>query len=84
MDGIDDVGCFELHSLMNQQPELMVHNARIIPPKIVIQTLSPDVIAIGPGLGQSDLAQEWLIAALQWIGPLIIDADGRELVGQPT
>ena len=67
-------------SMMNQQPELMVHNARIIPPKIAIQTLSPDVIAIGPGLGQSDLAQEWLIAALQWIGPLIIDADGLNLL----
>jgi hydroxyethylthiazole kinase-like uncharacterized protein yjeF len=41
----------------------------------------PDVIAIGPGLGFSALARDWLIAALTYPKiPLVIDADAINLI----
>ena len=71
-------------NMISSQPELMVHNAHSIAPSIALQTIAPDVIAIGPGLGQSALAQQWLIASLLWTGPLVIDADGLNiLASQP-
>jgi hydroxyethylthiazole kinase-like uncharacterized protein yjeF len=41
----------------------------------------PDLIAIGPGLGFSDLAREWLSAVLHYPEvPLVIDADALNLI----
>ena len=43
--------------------------------------MHPDLIAIGPGLGDSPIAHEWLAASLAYpIAPLIIDADALNLI----
>ena len=64
------------------QPELMIHLAT----ENIHKTLSaskPDVIAIGPGLGKSALASQYLQEALasQAI-PLVIDADALNLISE--
>ena len=61
--------------LVPAQPELMVHNAHEIAPTQALLQIQPDVIAIGPGMGQSPLAKHWLAAVLSWSAPLVIDAD---------
>jgi len=66
--------------LVSDQPELMVHDAHLMSPHEALQAIQPDVMAIGPGMGQGPLAQEWLLAALHWQGPLIIDADGLNIL----
>lgn len=68
--------------LINAQPELMVHNAHDHHPKQALETLKPDVIAIGPGMGQSERAKDWLLAAMSWNGPLVMDADALNLIAQ--
>ncbi len=67
------------HVLLSQ-PELMVHDAAVWEPACAIDTLRPDVLAIGPGLGRSAQAVQWLRAALAWQGPLVIDADAINLL----
>lgn len=57
------------------QAELMVHDANTYAPQQAIADIAPDVIAIGPGLGVSERAVQWLEAALLWQGPLVMDAD---------
>ena len=65
-------------------PELMIRladqNAQA-----VLNNERPDVIAIGPGLGKSDLANTWLEATLdtQKIS-LVIDADALKLIASST
>ena len=65
-------------------PELMIRladqNAQV-----VLNNEKPDVIAIGPGLGKSDLANTWLEATLdtQKIS-LVIDADALNLIASST
>ena len=65
-------------------PELMIRladqNAQA-----VLNNEKPDVIAIGPGLGKSDLANAWLEATLatQKIS-LVIDADALNLIASST
>ncbi len=66
--------------LVPEQPELMVHDARSMQPQQALERIQPDVIAIGPGLGQSDLASQWLQAVLSWPVPLVIDADAINLL----
>ena len=67
------------------QPELMVHDALHLEPARAIATARPDAVAIGPGLGRSPQALQWLQAALDWNGPLVIDADAINLVAEnPT
>jgi len=66
--------------LMSDQPELMVHDANTTTAKDAIASIRPDVIAIGPGLGQGALAKRWLSACLDWNGPLIIDADALNIL----
>ena len=61
-------------------PELMI---QLVTPNIldVINTTQPDVIAIGPGLGKSELAIECLRASLSFPKiPLVIDADALNLI----
>ena len=45
--------------LVPEQPELMVHNAHDLAPAQALLQIQPDVIAIGPGMGQSPLAKHW-------------------------
>ncbi len=63
-----------------EQAELMVRLASFNA-QDQLETTTPDVIAIGPGLGFSALAREWLIAALRYPNiPLVIDADALNLI----
>lgn len=57
------------------QPELMLR-----PPQEAIDLA--DIIAIGPGLGNSDAAGELLLHCLDSNKPLILDADALNLPGQ--
>ena len=66
--------------LVPEQPELMVHDAQSMQPQQALARIQPDVIAIGPGMGQSQLAKQWLQAALSWPVPLVIDADAINLL----
>ena len=66
--------------LVPEQPELMVHDAQSMQPQQALSQIKPDVIAIGPGLGQSPLALQWLNAVLTWPAPLVIDADAINLL----
>ncbi|ANI99219.1 NAD(P)H-hydrate dehydratase [Polynucleobacter wuianus] len=64
----------------SEQAELMIRLAKEDAVKALNQS-QPDVIAIGPGLGHSALAIEWLIASLNYPrAPLIIDADALNLI----
>ncbi len=64
------------------QPELMVHDAAHWEPSHAVEFLRPDAVAIGPGLGRSAWALQWLLAALAWQGPLVIDADAINLLAE--
>ena len=63
-----------------EQAELMVRLASFEAQEQLQKTV-PDLIAIGPGLGFSALAKEWLGAVLQYPQiPLVIDADALNLI----
>ena len=65
---------------IEEQAELMVRLASFDAQK-QLETTMPDVIAIGPGLGFSALARDWLTAALTYPKiPLVIDADAINLI----
>ena len=65
---------------MPGQAELMVRLASFNAQE-QLKTTAPDVIAIGPGLGFSALARDWLIASLCYPKvPLVIDADALNLI----
>ena len=65
---------------MPEQAELMVRLASFHAEE-QLQSTAADVIAIGPGLGFSDLARDWLIAVLRYpIVPVVIDADALSLI----
>ncbi|MBU3594700.1 NAD(P)H-hydrate dehydratase [Polynucleobacter sp. 71A-WALBACH] len=65
---------------MPEQAELMVRLASFNAQEQLEDT-TPDVIAIGPGIGFSELARDWLIAALRFPKvPLVIDADALNLI----
>lgn len=65
---------------ISEQAELMIRLASF-EAKTQLTTTKPDVIAIGPGLGYSALAKEWLEASLQYPAvPLVIDADALNLI----
>ena len=65
-------------------PELMIRLADRHA-QAVLNNERPDLIAIGPGLGKSELAKTWLQAALatQKI-PLVIDADALNLIAESS
>jgi len=63
-------------AVLSDQPELMLSHAS----KEMIEQAQADVLAIGPGLGQSAQAHELLNQALQTSTLLIIDADGLNLI----
>jgi hydroxyethylthiazole kinase-like uncharacterized protein yjeF len=65
---------------MPEQAELMVRLASFNVQE-QLEATAPDVIAIGPGLGFSALARDWLIAALRYPKiPLVMDADALNLI----
>ena len=65
---------------LNDQAELMVRLASFNAQE-QLEATKPDLIAIGPGLGFSALAREWLIAVLKYPTiPLVIDADALNLI----
>ena len=65
-----------------ESPELMI---RLASAQIddVFSITKPDVIAIGPGLGKSELASKLLTGTLQYPNtPLVIDADALNLIAE--
>jgi len=58
-------------------PELMLQ-----PPGTILEKAS--VLAVGPGLGQSDVAIDWLRQALSAEKPLVLDADALNLLAHET
>ena len=63
-------------------PELMIRLASQAADTVLLNT-RPDVIAIGPGLGKSDLASSWLNAVLRYPAVcLVIDADALNLIAE--
>lgn len=65
-----------------EHPELMIH-AAAEDACATLDQYQPDVIAIGPGLGKSDLAKTWLQAVLGYPKiPVIIDADALNLISE--
>lgn len=64
------------------QPELMIRLASKNCHEALID-IQPDVIAIGPGLGKSELAFQYLHEALSTKAiPLVIDADALNLISE--
>jgi hydroxyethylthiazole kinase-like uncharacterized protein yjeF len=63
-------------SILQEQPELMISKAA---PGLV-EKLCPDVIAIGPGLGQSSLSKDLLREVLCAKQTAVIDADALNLI----
>jgi hydroxyethylthiazole kinase-like uncharacterized protein yjeF len=63
-------------SLVIDQPELMINRAK----PDLIADVAPEVLAIGPGLGQSDLAKELLQIGLLQNIPVVLDADALNLL----
>jgi hydroxyethylthiazole kinase-like uncharacterized protein yjeF len=65
---------------LSEQAELMVRLASFDAQE-QLEATAPDLIAIGPGLGFSALARDWLVAALHYPKvPLVIDADALSLI----
>jgi hydroxyethylthiazole kinase-like uncharacterized protein yjeF len=63
------------------QPELMVQDlSRIVDVGHFINSIGPDCLAIGPGLGLSDQALQFLETGLAFHGPLVLDADALNLI----
>jgi len=61
-------------------PEIMISQASLADANH-LQDLKPDAIAIGPGLGQTDLARSYLKNVLAYPEiPLVIDADALNLI----
>lgn len=66
----------------DNQPELMIHLASSNPQEN-LKVTQPDVIAIGPGLGNSELASQYLYEVLSTATiPLVIDADALNLISE--
>ncbi len=72
------IGFLDEHALsvLSDQPELMLSHAS----REMMAQAQADVLAIGPGLGQSAQARDLLSDALQSSALLIIDADGLNLI----
>ena len=64
------------------QPELMIRLTTLDIQESLV-AVKPDVIAIGPGLGKSELASNCLYAVLAYQSiPLVIDADAINLISE--
>jgi NAD(P)H-hydrate epimerase len=60
-------------------PELLVTGSDD-PAAVKRQLTDADAVAIGPGLGQGEWGKAMLSLALEWPGPLVIDADALNLL----
>ena len=68
--------------LMNlNRPELMCHGVETAG-QLAALLEKASVVVIGPGLGQSDWAKELFVATIKAQKPLIIDADGLNLLAR--
>lgn len=67
--------------LNNSRPEIMCHDVRTTK-KLELLLTQATVIIIGPGMGQSDWAKKLLDKTLQVKKPLIVDADGLNLLAK--
>ena len=68
--------------LMNlNRPELMCHGVETAG-QLAVLLEKASVVVIGPGLGQSDWAKELFMAAINAQKPMIIDADGLNLLAR--
>jgi NAD(P)H-hydrate epimerase len=68
--------------LMNlNRPELMCHGVETAG-QLSVLLEKASVVVIGPGLGQSDWAKELFMATIKAQKPLIIDADGLNLLAR--
>lgn len=66
--------------LMNlNRPELMCHGVET-PEQLMMLLAKVDVVAVGPGLGQSDWAKALFNAAISSGKPMVVDADGLNLL----
>ena len=63
------------------RPELMCHGVTTAG-QLAVLLKKASVVVIGPGLGQSAWAKELFLAAISAQKPLIIDADGLNLLAQ--
>jgi NAD(P)H-hydrate epimerase len=69
-------------ALMNlNRPELMCHGIEN-PEQLAILLKKASVVVIGPGLGQSDWAQQLFNKTVSSAKPMIIDADGLNLLAK--
>jgi len=65
-----------------EDPELMIRLASLTPSETLKQH-QPDVIAIGPGLGKSNQAFDWLQSVIGYSDiPIILDADALNLLSE--
>ncbi len=69
-------------SLIPGYPEFMVHNSQTNSPVNTLKDIGADVIVIGPGLGMNEDSKNWLSASIDYHSPLIIDADGINLLAK--
>ena len=70
--------------LINSHPELMLVDAMRFSPEKILGDMNPNVIAIGPGLGFSKAAKNYLREALNCKKILILDADALHLLANNT
>ena len=67
-------------TLMNlSRPELMCHGVETTG-QLTVLLEKADVVVIGPGLGQSDWAKALFLATISAQKPLVVDADGLNLL----
>ncbi|QTF91722.1 NAD(P)H-hydrate dehydratase [Halomonas sp. BM-2019] len=64
---------------LTRRPEVMAHGARGVSDLGTLPALA-DVLVVGPGLGQGSWGQAMLQAALDAGRPLVVDADGLNLL----
>jgi ADP-dependent NAD(P)H-hydrate dehydratase / NAD(P)H-hydrate epimerase len=76
-------------SVLSQLPEIMVHEAKTLAPLLTKNKLKATVLALGPGLGQSEAASRVLHELLVQVWPtaptpeapiLVLDADALNLL----
>ena len=62
--------------VLEDQPELMISNAELG----LVDRLCPDIIGVGPGLGQSSLSKDLLVEVLCAKQAVVLDADALNLI----
>ncbi len=69
------------HAMIARQPELMV--AGVVSGQELLPLLNkPDILVVGPGLGQTAWSEQLLYHCLHSEKPMVIDADGLNILAQ--